>query len=95
METTVTKSGNWKVEITNTIHGVLEQGGVCGRVELWTETARRDIGLDPQQTPESLIKLTCGDTITGADYLMMRRKDYLSSAPRPGVKVMRKGNINF
>jgi hypothetical protein len=23
----------------------------------------------------------------------MRRNDYLSSAPRPGVKVMRKGNM--
>ena len=93
MKTIVTKSGNWIVEITNARHGMLEQGGICGRVELWTESARKDIGLEPQQTPESLIKLTCGDTITGADYLMMRRNDYLSSAPRSGVKVMRKGNM--
>jgi len=33
------------IEITNTVHGCLEQGGISGRLELWTWSALHDLNI--------------------------------------------------
>lgn len=90
MNTKVAAKG-WVVEITNMVHGMLEQGGVSGRKELWTWKALENIGCTVKN-PTDTISFTDGTKSTGLQYLAMQRKYYLGSAPRPDVKVIRKGH---
>jgi hypothetical protein len=83
----------WVVEITNTVYGMLEQGGICGRVELWTWDALKSIGLQRSDTPECIITCRDGDQMTGLDYLKYHRREFLDSAPRKTVRVLRRGHI--
>lgn len=46
-----TKSG-WVVEITNTVHGVLEQGGVAGKEVLYKTDTLESVGIDYNADPE-------------------------------------------
>lgn len=44
MTVTISKNG-WIIETTNTVHGMLEQGGVCGRRELVTNEQLAKLGI--------------------------------------------------
>jgi hypothetical protein len=91
MNAKVTTKG-WLIDITNTVHGMLEQGGVSGRRELWTWDALIDIGCTVKN-PTDIINLKDGTKYTGSQYLVLQRRDYLGSGARPNVKVVRKGHI--
>ena len=45
METVKTRNG-WAIEITNTVNGMLEQGGGCGRRVLYLTDTLAKLGID-------------------------------------------------
>jgi len=52
METRKTAKG-WVIEITNTVNGCLEQGGVCGRRVLYTRETLAACGIDYDADPDA------------------------------------------
>lgn len=64
-ETKRTKSG-WMVTTTNTLHGMLEAGGVAERKVLYKEGTLRAFGIDPESDPEG----AWNDYVTRVDYLL-------------------------
>ena len=52
MKTRKTRKG-WVIEITNTVHGCLEQGGVCGREIFYSLETLSKHGIDYNMDPDS------------------------------------------
>ena len=73
----------WVVEITNTVHGCLEQGGVCGREELYTRETLAGLGIDYDADPAASV----GFNDPGVSYL-----DYLVHSVRCD-RVLRVGHV--
>ncbi len=82
-----TKRG-WVIEITNTVHGCLEQDGVCGRKLLITREglAKCGIDYDADADPESKV----GDY--GAPLWEIVLEFARNECSRPYVRVLRWGH---
>jgi hypothetical protein len=50
LNTTKTKKG-WMVEITHTVYGMLEEGGVCGRKVLYLNETLERLDINPDWSP--------------------------------------------
>lgn len=68
MDVRKTKSG-WVVEITNRVHGMLEQGGICGKEVLYKRGTLKRCGIDYESDPESPIN---EHGTTAVDWLLNR-----------------------
>lgn len=81
MSTIRKSNAGWIVETTHTVHGGLEQGGVCGRVVLVSNDTLRKVGIDPDVNPADSYN---------AD---VSNETYVREAIRGGlpVRVLRKG----
>lgn len=61
------KEKGWIVEITSTVNDCLEQGGICGRKELYKNETLKKAGIDPvMDDPEDY----WNDFIQIEDYLV-------------------------
>ena len=68
MSVTKTNRG-WVIDITNTAHGCLEQGGVSGRRVLYTRETLAECGINYDANPED--SAGCNDPgVTNVEYLI-------------------------
>lgn len=70
----------WVIEITNTVHGCLEQGGICGREVLVTRDGLAKVGINYDDDPNKQI----GDYQTP---LWAIAKEF--AAEQPGIQYAR------
>jgi hypothetical protein len=81
-EVKVNADGSWTVETTNMVHGMLEQGGITGRIVSVSPDTLRRLGVDGE--PDGRYN----DLMTNIDRVRSALDDGLMS----GVKVVSKGH---
>jgi hypothetical protein len=86
-EHTRTRKG-WAIDITHTVHGMLEQGGLSGRRVLVRDETLKLYGIDPDN-PESA-DMPVNEHGTTAGELLM---DFLRRSDWRGDQVLRRGHV--
>ena len=67
MMTTRQTAAGWVIDTTNTVHGMLEQGGICGREVLYSRAQLAEAGIAYDSDPDADYT---GNGVSAAEWLI-------------------------